>query len=51
MKKKTEELDVDFIGGQDQLTKEQEIAISDYFAKRREIKHKLVSKTSKKVKV
>lgn len=30
MKKKTKELDVDFIGGSRQLTKEEQKAISDY---------------------
>jgi hypothetical protein len=35
MKKKSEELDVDFIGSQDKLTKEEELALSNYFSKRR----------------
>ena len=30
MKRKTEELDVDFIGGQNPMTKEEEIAISEF---------------------
>jgi hypothetical protein len=30
MKNKSKELDVDFIGGQDSLTKEEELAISEY---------------------
>ena len=45
MKKKTEELDVDFIGGQDKLTKEEEIALVEYFTKRHEVKSKLIRKT------
>ena len=35
MKKKSVELDVDFIGGQEKLTKEEEFALSSYFAQRR----------------
>jgi len=42
MKKRTEELDVDFIGGQDNLTKEEELALSTYFAKRKEKRNKLL---------
>jgi hypothetical protein len=47
MKKKSEELDVDFIGGQDKLTKEEEFAISKYFAKRKEERSKLLQSLSK----
>jgi hypothetical protein len=35
MKHKQKELDVDFIGGQGPLTKEEERAISDYLKKKR----------------
>lgn len=35
MKKKSVELDVDFIGSQDKLTKEEELALSNYFAQKR----------------
>ena len=41
MKNKMEELDIDFIGGHEKLTKDEEIALSDYFAKRQEIKGKI----------
>ena len=47
MKKKSKELDVDFIGTQDSsLTKEEEKSISDYIRIR---KAKLKKKTTKKV--
>jgi hypothetical protein len=36
MKKKFIELNVDFIGGQDSLTKEEELAISDFIRKDKE---------------
>lgn len=36
MKKKLIELDVDFIGGQDSLTKEEELAISEFIRKDKE---------------
>ena len=35
MKRKTEELDVDFIGGQDPMTKEEEKAISEFIKARK----------------
>jgi hypothetical protein len=43
MKKKKEELDVDFIGGQEKLTKEEELALSNYFAKKNEERIKLLT--------
>ncbi len=42
MKNKLEELDVDIIGGYEKLTKDEEIALIDYFAKRQEIKSKIL---------
>ena len=42
MKNKMEELDIDFIGGHEKLTKDEEIALNDYFAKRQEIKGKIL---------
>jgi hypothetical protein len=42
MKNKLEELDVDIIGGYEKLTKDEEIALRDYFAKRQEIKSKIL---------
>jgi hypothetical protein len=36
MRKKLVALDVDFIGSQDKLTKEEEIALKKYFTKRKE---------------
>ena len=44
--KKTKELDVDFIGGQGPLTKEEEIAISDFIKSRRAKKHSSSKKVS-----
>ena len=37
MKTKRIDLDVDFIGGQGSLTKEEEIALSNYFQQRKSI--------------
>ena len=51
MKKKSVELDVDFIGSQDKLTKEEEIALKNYFTKRTEKgsgTFKSISKSKKK---
>jgi len=49
--KKTKELDVDFIGGQEPLTKEEEKALSDYFqAKKAKKSHQIVKKSSKRKK-
>jgi hypothetical protein len=51
MKKKSVELDVDFIGSQDKLTKEEEIALNNYFTKRKEKGSgmlKSISKSKKK---
>jgi len=47
MKKKTVELEVDFIGSQDELTKEEKLALSSYFAKRKEVKHKSLKRVPK----
>ena len=47
MKTKKVELDVDFIGGQTSLTKEEERALSDYIKK---TKHKKTKKSSSKIK-
>lgn len=53
MKKKSVELDVDFIGGQDKLTKEEELALSNYFAQKRIERTRILSRkpTDKKKKV
>jgi hypothetical protein len=51
MKKNAVELDVDFIGSQDKLTKEEEIALKNYFTKRKEERSgmlKSISKSKKK---
>jgi hypothetical protein len=50
MKTKKIELDVDFIGGQTSLTKEQEKILSDYFRKTKIKKARLSSRKSKTVK-
>ena len=54
MKKKEIELDVDFIGGQETLTKEEEQALSDFFKQRKKTSLKqltpLQSKKSKQLK-
>ena len=47
MKKKSDELDVDFIGSQENLTKEEELALSQYFTKRREDRSKSVKSIPK----
>ena len=47
MKPNKKELDVDFIGGQEPLTKEEEIAISEYI---KTLKEKNKSFTPKRVK-
>jgi hypothetical protein len=44
MKTKRIDLDIDFIGGQGSLTKEEELSLSDYFKQK-----KLVSKRSVQV--
>jgi len=44
--KKTKELDVDFIGGQGPLTKEEEKAISDFIKLRRAKEHSSSKKVS-----
>jgi hypothetical protein len=50
MKKKKEELDVDFIGGQEKLTKEEELAIRNYFKKRNEERFKLLTNAIEHIK-
>ena len=40
MKRKTAELDVDFIGGQNPMTKEEEKAISEFFKAQKLLKSK-----------
>ncbi|MBY0476730.1 MAG: hypothetical protein K2Q24_03725 [Chitinophagaceae bacterium] len=48
MKKKTKELNVDYIGGQGPLTKEEELAISAFIRKNKEkLKSKKLSGKSK----
>ena len=52
MKTKKIELDVDFIGGQTSLTKEEEIAISDFIKKNKSKKaksHSFKTKTAKQL--
>ena len=50
IKKRVRELDVDFIGGQNNpLTKEEEIAISAFIQKLKEKKHNSVKKKTAKV--
>ena len=50
MKTKKVELDVDFIGGQVSLTKEEEKAISEYLLKNKSRKHKSFSSKTKIIK-
>lgn len=51
MKTKKIELDVDFIGGQEPLTKEEEKALSEFFSKRKLMAKKpLMDKTRKTLK-
>jgi len=47
MKTKKFELDVDFIGGQDALTSEEEKALSEFFKKQKSLpkKQKVISKS------
>ena len=47
MKSKKTELDVDFIGGQEPLTKDEEKAISEYLKGLKKSKSKMSSGTSK----
>ena len=49
MKNKKIELDVDFIGSQESLTKEEEKKLSDYFKKRKLDSQKRLLKTSSKL--
>ena len=48
MKRKTKELDVDFIGGQEPLTKEEEKAISEFIKTLKEEKKTQTTKRDKK---
>jgi hypothetical protein len=50
MKTKKIELDVDFIGGQTSLTKEEKIALSEYFQKSKSKKSKRSSLKTKTIK-
>ena len=50
MKRKSIELDVDFIGGQGPLTKEEEVALSQYFAKKKNKQNKSSNTTPVKTK-
>jgi hypothetical protein len=43
----TSQLDVDFIGSQENLTKEEELALNQYFTKRREERSKSVKNIPK----
>lgn len=47
MKSKSKELDVDFIGGQGPLTKEEEIQISEYLKSQKLLQKKKLKKTTK----
>lgn len=53
MKAKKKELNVDFIGGQEPLTKEEENALSDFFKKKKEQKaHRVLrKKTTKRARI
>jgi hypothetical protein len=48
MKTKTKELDVDFIGGQGPLTKEEEELISNYLKNQKILKNKTAASSRKK---
>ncbi len=51
MTRKKIELDVDFIGGQEKLTKEEEKALSDFFKKRKvTCQQRLAKNTTKTIK-
>ena len=55
MKTKTNELDVDYIGGDTSLTKVEEKALSDFFLKRKTLSTRLIvrqkSTAKKKIKI
>ncbi len=55
MKNKLNELDVDFIGGQEKMTKEEELLISEYIKKSKErylkAQKRKITKTSKESKI
>jgi hypothetical protein len=50
MKPKTTELDVDFIGGQEQMTKEEENAISEFLKSRKLLRATKNTQTPKTIK-
>lgn len=50
MKKKTKELNVDYIGGQGPLTKEEELAISAFIRKNKEKLNKKKMRSTSKTK-
>jgi hypothetical protein len=50
MKRKSKELDVDFIGGQDPMTKVEEKAISEFLKAQKLLKKKKQSKSKKIIK-
>jgi len=47
MKRKAAELDVDFIGGQDPMTKEEELAISEFIKARQLLRAKKNARNAK----
>ena len=47
MKNKLKELDVDFIGGQEPITKEEELAISAFIRARKEKRRQLIVRKAK----
>lgn len=49
MKKKKNELDVDFIGGQEPLTKDEEKAISNYIRSQKAKRERIQSKPKSRV--
>jgi hypothetical protein len=49
MKKKSKELDVDFIGGQSSMTKEEERKISDFLKSKKLLRNKKLRPTKREV--
>jgi hypothetical protein len=49
MKKKSKELDVDFIGGQSSMTKEEERKISDFLKNKKLLRNKKLRPTKREV--
>lgn len=47
MKRKSKELDVDFIGGQGPLTKEEELSISEYIKTQKQLRVKKKVQTTR----